>query len=129
MDATDARSHTGELAAGVARLGTETAFSVLARARAMERTGRDVIHLEIGEPDFDTPAHITEAAIAALRAGETHYCPAAGIAELRAACRGQIASYKIPRYWKLVDAFPMTITGKVQKFVMREIATAELAAV
>ena len=69
MDATDARSHTGELAAGVARLGTETAFSVLARARAMERAGRDVIHLEIGEPDFDTPAHITEAGIAALRAG------------------------------------------------------------
>jgi non-ribosomal peptide synthetase component E (peptide arylation enzyme) len=49
--------------------------------------------------------------------------------ELTAACRGRIASYKIPRYWKLVDAFPMTITGKVQKFVMREIATAELAAV
>ena len=60
MGATEA--HTGELAAGVARLGTETAFSVLARARAMERAGRDVIHLEIGEPDFDTPAHITEAA-------------------------------------------------------------------
>ena len=54
-------THTGELAAGVARLGTETAFSVLARARAMEHAGRDVIHLEIGEPDFDTPAHITEA--------------------------------------------------------------------
>jgi fatty-acyl-CoA synthase len=49
--------------------------------------------------------------------------------ELTAACRGRIATYKIPRYWKLVDAFPMTITGKVQKFVMREIATAELAAV
>ena len=56
MGATEA--HTGERAAGVARLGTETAFSVLARARAMERAGRDVIHLEIGEPDFDTPAHI-----------------------------------------------------------------------
>ena len=48
---------------------------------------------------------------------------------LTAACRGKIATYKIPRYWKLVDEFPMTITGKVQKFVMREIATAELAAV
>jgi aspartate/methionine/tyrosine aminotransferase len=71
------------LASAVARLGTETAFSVLARARAMERAGRDVIHLEIGEPDFDTPAHIVEAGIAALRAGETHYCPAAGIPELR----------------------------------------------
>jgi aspartate/methionine/tyrosine aminotransferase len=71
------------LASAVARLGTETAFSVLARAREMERAGRDVIHLEIGEPDFDTPEHIVEAGIAALRAGETHYCPAAGIPELR----------------------------------------------
>ena len=49
--------------------------------------------------------------------------------ELTAACRGRIASYKIPRYWKLVDQFPMTITGKVQKFVMREIATAQLPGV
>jgi fatty-acyl-CoA synthase len=49
--------------------------------------------------------------------------------ELTAACRGRIATYKIPRYWKLVDAFPMSITGKVQKFVMREIATAELTGV
>ena len=88
MGATEA--HTGELAAGVARLGTETAFSVLARARAMERAGRDVIHLEIGEPDFDTPAHITEAGIAALRAGETHYCPAAGIPELREAAAAEL---------------------------------------
>ena len=68
-----------------------TAFSVLARARAMERAGRDVIHLEIGEPDFDTPAHITEAGIAALRAGETHYCPAAGIAELREAVAAELS--------------------------------------
>jgi aspartate aminotransferase len=71
------------LASGVARLGTETAFSVLARAREMERAGRDIIHLEIGEPDFDTPTHITDAAVAALRAGETHYCPAAGLGEFR----------------------------------------------
>lgn len=79
------------LAAGVARLGTETAFSVLARAKEMERAGRDVIHLEIGEPDFDTPSHITEAAVAALRAGETHYCPAPGIAELRAAVADELS--------------------------------------
>jgi aspartate aminotransferase len=79
------------LASGVADLGTETAFSVLARAREMERAGRDVIHLEIGEPDFDTPAHITEAGIAALRAGETHYCPAAGIAELRDAVATELS--------------------------------------
>src|SRR5512133_1821213 len=88
MGATEA--HTGELAAGVARLGTETASSVLAKARAMERAGRDVLDLEIGEPDFDTPAHITEAGIAALRAGETHYCPAAGIPELREAAAGEL---------------------------------------
>ena len=81
----------GSLAAGVARLGTETAFSVLARANEMEVQGREVIHLEIGEPDFDTPAHITEAAVTALRAGETHYCPAAGIAELREAIAEELS--------------------------------------
>jgi aspartate aminotransferase len=71
------------LADSLERLGTETAFSVLARARELEREGREIIHLEIGEPDFDTPLHIREAAAAALRAGETHYCPSAGIPELR----------------------------------------------
>jgi aspartate/methionine/tyrosine aminotransferase len=71
------------LADSLERLGTETAFSVLARARELEREGREVIHLEIGEPDFDTPLHIREAAAAALEAGETHYCPSAGIPELR----------------------------------------------
>jgi aspartate/methionine/tyrosine aminotransferase len=69
----------------MARLGTETAFEVLVRARALEAKGRDVIHLEIGEPDFDTPAHISEAAVEALRAGATHYGPAAGMPELREA--------------------------------------------
>jgi aspartate aminotransferase len=73
------------LADSLARLGTETAFSVLARARALEREGRDVIHLEIGEPDFDTPAHICEAGADAIRAGHTHYCPSAGLIELREA--------------------------------------------
>jgi aspartate/methionine/tyrosine aminotransferase len=66
-------------------LGTETAFEVLARARALERQGKHIIHLEIGEPDFDTPAHITEAAIKAMRDGYTHYTPAAGILEARQA--------------------------------------------
>jgi aspartate aminotransferase len=88
---TDAVHLDARLASGVARLGTETAFSVLARAREMERAGRDVIHLEIGEPDFDTPAHITDAAVAALRAGETHYCPAAGIAEFREAIAAELS--------------------------------------
>jgi aspartate/methionine/tyrosine aminotransferase len=74
---------TPGLATSLERLGTETAFSVLARARELERQGRDIVHLEIGEPDFDTPAHVVEAAYEAMRAGHTHYCPSAGIAEFR----------------------------------------------
>jgi aspartate/methionine/tyrosine aminotransferase len=69
----------------MSRLGTESAFEVLARARALERQGREIIHLEIGEPDFDTPAHIKEAAKRALDAGATHYGPSAGLPELREA--------------------------------------------
>jgi len=69
----------------MARLGTETAFEVLARARALEALGRSVIHLEIGEPDFATPDHIKEAAARALRDGYTHYTPAAGLLEAREA--------------------------------------------
>ena len=69
----------------MARLGTETAFEVLVRARALEAQGRSVVHLEIGEPDFDTPPHITEAAVRALKAGATHYGPSAGLPELRQA--------------------------------------------
>ncbi len=69
----------------MSRLGTETAFEVLARARALEAQGREVIHLEIGEPDFDTPAAIIEAGCDALRHGATHYTPSAGIPELREA--------------------------------------------
>lgn len=72
-------------AARMSRLGTESAFEVLARARALERQGRSVVHLEIGEPDFDTPAHIREAAKQALDAGATHYGPSAGLPELREA--------------------------------------------
>lgn len=67
------------------RLGTESAFEVLAQARRLEATGRSVVHLEIGEPDFDTPANITEAAYSAMRSGATHYTPAAGIPEVREA--------------------------------------------
>jgi aspartate/methionine/tyrosine aminotransferase len=67
------------------RLGTESAFEVLARARALERQGREIVHLEIGEPDFDTPAHIKEAAKRALDANATHYGPSAGLPELREA--------------------------------------------
>ncbi len=66
-------------------LGTETAFEVLARAKALEAQGRQIVHLEIGEPDFTTPAYIIEAARKALSEGYTHYTPAPGIPELRAA--------------------------------------------
>src|SRR5262245_1163883 len=69
----------------MARLGTETAFEVLVRARALEAQGKNVVHLEIGEPDFDTPAHIGDAAAQALKSGATHYGPSAGLPELRAA--------------------------------------------
>ncbi|HWO70689.1 MAG TPA: pyridoxal phosphate-dependent aminotransferase [Actinomycetota bacterium] len=74
-----------ELAGRMARLGTESAFEVLARARALEAEGREIIHLEIGEPDFDTPEHIRQAAKEALDRGETHYVPAPGIPALREA--------------------------------------------
>jgi aspartate aminotransferase len=80
------------LAASLDRLGTESAFSVLARANELEREGRDVIHLEIGEPDFDTPAHVCEAAYAAMRAGHTHYCPSAGLPELREAAADYLSA-------------------------------------
>ena len=75
----------------VSRLGTEGAFAVLARARALEATGRDVIHLEIGEPDFETPPHVAEAGIAAIRAGETHYCQTAGLPVLRDAAAASLS--------------------------------------
>ena len=80
------------LADSLERLGTETAFSVLAHAKQLEREGRDIIHLEIGEPDFDTPAHVCEAAAAAIRAGQTHYCPSAGLPELREAAADYLAA-------------------------------------
>ncbi|MFZ0684110.1 MAG: pyridoxal phosphate-dependent aminotransferase [Terriglobales bacterium] len=71
------------LAGRMSRLGTETAFEVLNRARALEKQGKEVIHLEIGEPDFDTPANVIEAAVDALHKGWTHYGPAAGLPDLR----------------------------------------------
>jgi aspartate aminotransferase len=74
-----------QFAQRMGQLGTETAFEVLDRARALEAQGRDVVHLEIGEPDFATPEHIIEAACEALHNGYTHYTPAPGIPELREA--------------------------------------------
>ena len=64
-------------------LGTETAFEMLAKAKALEKQGREIIHLEIGEPDFSTPKNIRDAATRAMNEGYTHYVPAAGIPELR----------------------------------------------
>jgi aspartate/methionine/tyrosine aminotransferase len=79
------------LAERMSRLGTETAFEVLNRARALERDGKDIIHLEIGEPDFDTPANIVNSGIDALRAGWTHYGPSAGFPELRQAIAEEVS--------------------------------------
>ena len=76
---------TFSLADRMGRLGTESAFEVLARAKAMEAAGAKIIHLEIGEPDFPTAPHIVEAAVEALRAGQTHYVPAPGVPPLREA--------------------------------------------
>lgn len=71
------------------RLGTETAFEVLVRARALEAAGKDIVHLEIGEPDFDTPQNVIDAGVSALKTGWTHYGPSAGLPALRQS----IASY------------------------------------
>jgi len=71
------------LASRMSRLGTETAFEVLNRARQLEKQGKEIIHLEIGEPDFDTPANVIEAGVDALHKGWTHYGPAAGLPDLR----------------------------------------------
>ena len=73
------------VAARMMDLGTETAFEVLAKARALEAQGKEIIHLEIGEPDFDTPKHIVEAGVEALRNGFTHYGPTPGLPQLREA--------------------------------------------
>jgi aspartate/methionine/tyrosine aminotransferase len=82
------------LAHALTRLGTETAFEVLARARALEAAGRRIIHLEIGEPDFPTPPHVVEAGAKALRDGETHYCPAPGLPVLREACAEHLSRHR-----------------------------------
>jgi aspartate aminotransferase len=82
------------LAARMSRIGTETAFEAAARARALEATGRSVVHLEIGEPDFDTPAHVRDAAKRALDEGATHYAPFAGIPQLRQAIADDAAARK-----------------------------------
>jgi aspartate aminotransferase len=96
------------LAPGVSELGTESAFEVLARARALEREGVDIVHLEIGEPDFPTPPHVIAAAEAAMRRGETGYCPAPGIPELRAAAAEYLA---VPRGLTIAPEEVLIATG------------------
>ena len=89
--------HELRLASRMSRLGTETAFEVLNRARALEKQGREIIHLEIGEPDFDTPANIIEAGVDALHQGWPHYGPAAGLPDLRQAIADYVSrTRKVP---------------------------------
>ncbi len=82
------------VAARMENLGTESAFAVSAKARELEAQGRSIIHLQIGEPDFDTPAHVREAAKRALDEGATHYAPFPGIPELRRAIADDVAARK-----------------------------------
>jgi aspartate aminotransferase len=90
-----------KLASRMERIGTETAFEAAARARALEATGRDVIHLELGEPDFDTPRHVSEAAARALLdEGATHYTAATGIPPLREAIVADV------KRWKGIETTP-----------------------
>ncbi len=79
------------LASRMSRLGTETAFEVLARARVLEAEGMDVIHLEIGEPDFDTPENVVRAGVDALGGGFTHYGPSPGLPDVRARIAREVA--------------------------------------
>jgi aspartate aminotransferase len=83
------------LADRMGRIGNESAFEVLARARALEAKGRDVVHLEIGEPDFDTPENIVEAGCQALRDGYTHYGPSCGLPDLRQAIADEISCTRL----------------------------------
>src|SRR5271157_3934311 len=85
------------LARRMSRLGTETAFEVLNRARALEKQGKEIIHLEIGEPDFDTPANVIQAGVDALHKGWTHYGPSAGLPDLRRAIADYVSrTRKVP---------------------------------
>ena len=96
--ATTLITHPLKLAGRMQRLGTETAFEVLVRARALEAQGKDIVHLEIGEPDFDTPGNIVDAGVRALKGGWTHYGPSAGLPALREAIAeyaGQFRGVKI----------------------------------
>ncbi|MGH9533271.1 MAG: pyridoxal phosphate-dependent aminotransferase [Terriglobales bacterium] len=102
-----AAAFTPPLVESIARLGGEGAYEVLARARRLEADGRSVIHLEIGEPDFPTPAHILEAGVQALRDGHTHYATTQGLSALREAIAASVAaSHHVPVHPEEVVVVP-----------------------
>lgn len=103
----------------MARLGTETAFEVLAKARALEAKGKEVVHLEIGEPDFDTPVNIRTAAKKAIDEGWTHYGPSAGLPELRKT----IAEYISASRGIKVDADEVVVTPGAKPIIFFSILT------
>jgi aspartate/methionine/tyrosine aminotransferase len=86
--------HADYLCSAISRLGSESAFEVLARAKAIEAGGRRVVHMEIGEPDFDTPDHVKRAGITAIEENYSHYSPSAGIPELREAIAEYASNYR-----------------------------------
>ena len=86
--------HADYLCSALGRLGSESAFEVLARAKALEAAGRRVVHMEIGEPDFNTPEHIKAAGIAAIEDNASHYTPSAGIPELRDAIAAYASTFR-----------------------------------
>jgi len=91
MPTASTTTHPLKLAQRMSRLGTETAFEVLVKARALEAQGKNIIHLEIGEPDFDTPGNIVDSAVEALRQGWTHYGPSPGLPQLRQAIANHVS--------------------------------------
>ena len=101
------------LAARMSRLGTESAFEVLAQAKALEAQGKKIIHMEIGEPDFDTPAHIGEAAYKAIQDGYTHYGPSAGLREHSEA----VADYFNDRYGLGYEAENIVVAPGAKPFL------------
>lgn len=102
------------LADGMHRIGTESAFAVMARARALEAQGKSVVHMQIGEPDFETPAHIIQAGVDALQSGWTHYGPAPGDPDLREAIASYIATSRGAAYG--ADQVLVTPGGKPVMF-------------
>lgn len=101
----------------MSRLGTETAFEVLAKARALEAQGKNIIHLEIGEPDFDTPKNIIEAAKNALDKGFTHYGPSAGLLDVREAIAKTVMAER-PGFTCTADEVVVTPGGKPIMFFL-----------